>query len=192
MALGVDSHRLREQWGVCSGASNTPWRAVDCVRGCRTDFLSVEARRQEGMGGTGGGGDATAGLGGGERQRGDGWARMRLSERGEEGLRDVSRLYGNGLPVPKSSSSPKRPAFALRSRRSCDLHAEMVFWVMELEGLGGDEWCKEWVRKDLADSGGGEGREVGTSCGDGIGGGGELERAKDMAGETCVGFVLGS
>lgn len=62
----------------------------------------------EGIGGTGGGGDATTGVGGGERHRGDGWHTMRLSDPGEE----VSRL-GDALPVPKSSSSPKRPAFAL-------------------------------------------------------------------------------
>jgi hypothetical protein len=86
-----------------------------------------------GMGGTGGGGDATMGLGGGERQRED-WVGLRLVVRVGEGERvgidDIDELLflpRARLRAPNSSSSPKRPSFALLSKRSCDRDAFRVF-----------------------------------------------------------------
>lgn len=86
-----------------------------------------------GIGGTGGGGDATTRLGGGERQRED-WVGLRLVARVGEGERvgsdDIEELLflpKARLRAPNSSSSPKRPSFAFLSKRSCDLDAFRVF-----------------------------------------------------------------
>lgn len=67
-AWGVDSQRALEREGErskrvwCAGAVA---RLLGIDR--TTDFLSVGVSMNAGMGGTGGGGDAIAGLGGGER-----------------------------------------------------------------------------------------------------------------------------
>jgi len=86
-----------------------------------------------GMGGTGGGGDATAKLGGGERQR-ENWVGLRLVVRVGEGERvgsddndELLLLAKAHLRAPNSSSWPKRPSFAFLFKRSCDLDAFRVF-----------------------------------------------------------------
>jgi hypothetical protein len=157
--------------------------------GCRVDLLSVGASMKAGIGGTGGGGDTIAGLGGGERQRDVIWARVRFEERGDEyadesEVVDWQRLFSRDLRAPNSSSSPNKPAFALQSRRSCDRAELRVFLrrgePIRLGGIGG-EFCRDGVTRDLECffvNGGGDGRGVGTSCGEGIGGGGEPERER--------------
>lgn len=48
------------------------------------------------------------------------------------------------------------------------------------------------MREDRTERGGGDGSDVGTSCGDGIGGGGEVGRAQDMTGrETWLVWRVG-
>lgn len=52
---------------------------------------------------------------------------------------------------------------------------------IRLGWTGGEYCCARRVLEDFLDRGGGDGRAAGTSCGDGKGGGGEVERMKDMA-----------
>ena len=105
------------------------------------DALPSVPRTKAGIGGTGGGGERTAGLGGGERQREGSCERVRLS--GRDGALDASASTRGGLPVEASRRASWESVLLARRRRA---------------GKAGGEGSGVGTRTGDGSGGGGEGQ----------------------------------
>jgi hypothetical protein len=155
---------------------------------CKTGFLSLAVSANAGMGGTGGVGEQSLGLGGGERYVWIGGTRRArlLAAADNDGAGEGIGSSLSHLFEPNSSPSTHSAALALSSIRSNDREWLRVLSrrgePMRRGGMGGDAEREDWevTRRRLRDillcNAGGEGNEVGKSWGEGMGGGGDRGR----------------